>query len=87
MTTEQDRFQKILTLAIDPSAYEGEAAAALNKVAEMTQRTCHNWKKAHDRFKLTGAERDGRAAFAAGLEFRTMFDKYEEARRAFFNRR
>jgi hypothetical protein len=38
MGVEQDRFRKILALAVDPGAYEGEAVAALRRAFEMVQR-------------------------------------------------
>jgi hypothetical protein len=86
MATEQDRFEKILALAIDPSAYEGEAAAALRRALEMIQRAIRNCRKVRGGYTLTRAERDARAFFAAVRELRTMFDKFAEARRAFLNR-
>ena len=38
MGIEHDRFEKILALAVDPGAYEGEAIAALRRAYEMVQR-------------------------------------------------
>jgi len=38
MASEKDRFEKILALAIDPAAYEGEAVAALRKAYELVRR-------------------------------------------------
>jgi hypothetical protein len=52
----------------------------------MTKRAGSNSENAQDRFKLTGAERDRQAALTATLEFMTMFDKLEEASRAFLNK-
>jgi len=57
------------------------ALAAPHRAFEMTMHACRNWKKARDRFKLTGAESDRRAALDAGCEFSTVFEKFEEAKK------
>jgi hypothetical protein len=44
MTNERDRFEKVLAIAINPGAYEGEAMAALRKARELVK---HNPSLAH----------------------------------------
>jgi hypothetical protein len=78
MGTEQDRLEKLLTLATDPSAYPDEAAAAHRRAYAIVQRACRNWTQTHDHFQRTGAEIDKQAAIAAALEFRTMFDSLDK---------
>ena len=34
----RDRFEKILAVAVNPGAYEGEAIAALRKARELVER-------------------------------------------------
>jgi Protein of unknown function (DUF2786) len=38
MTGDKERFEKVLAVAIDPGAYEGEAIAALRKARELAKR-------------------------------------------------
>src|SRR5258708_33639726 len=39
MPTDRDRFDKVLAVAINPGAYEGEAIAALHKARELVKKT------------------------------------------------
>ncbi len=38
MTTDKDRFDKVLAIAINPGAYEEEAITALRKARELTKK-------------------------------------------------
>ena len=38
MTGDKERFEKVLAVAINPGAYEGEAIAALRKARELAKR-------------------------------------------------
>ena len=38
MIGDKERFEKVLALAIDPGAYEGEAIAAFRKARELAKR-------------------------------------------------
>ena len=44
MTGDKERFEKVLAVAINPGAYEGEAIAALRK--------CANWPKGTRRSQM-----------------------------------